>query len=299
MNKTIENKEQNTTKKKKPIKSSPWRDARIRLFRNKAAMFGMSVIIVLLICALFPSQIAPYHYDDQDYSRTFVSPSLEHPMGTDNLGRDILSRIIYGCRTSMQIGLIAVSLAVVFGGTLGAVAAFYGGKVDNIIMRCLDVLLAIPSTLLAIAIAASLGAGLFNLMIAVGISSIPTYGRVVRASVLSVKAQEFVEAARAIGASDIRLTFRHMIPNALAPIIVQATLGVAGAILSAAGLSFIGLGIEPPTPEWGSMLSSGRQYIMDHWFVVIFPGLVIMLVIFSLNLFGDGLRDALDPRLKR
>lgn len=276
-----------------------WSDAAIRLRRNKAAMFGLIVLIILIVCAIIPQYIAPYGYDDQNYSERFLPPSLTHLMGTDNFGRDIFSRIIYGCRTSVQIGLISVGIAAVVGGILGAVAAFYGGATDNIIMRCLDVLLAIPSTLLAISIAASLGPGLFNLMVAVGISSVPTYARVVRASVLTVKGQEFVEAAKAVGASDFRMIFSHMIPNAIAPVIVQATLGVAGAILSAAGLSFLGLGIEPPTPEWGSMLSSGRQYIRDYWYVVTFPGLAIMLTVFALNLFGDGLRDALDPRLKR
>ena len=276
-----------------------WSDAAIRLRRNKAAMFGLIVLIVLIVCAIIPQYIAPYGYDDQNYSERFLPPSLTHLMGTDNFGRDIFSRIIYGCRTSVQIGLISVGIAAVVGGILGAVAAFYGGATDNIIMRCFDVLLAIPSTLLAISIAASLGPGLFNLMVAVGISSVPTYARVVRASVLTVKGQEFVEAAKAVGASDFRMIFSHMIPNAIAPVIVQATLGVAGAILSAAGLSFLGLGIEPPTPEWGSMLSSGRQYIRDYWYVVTFPGLAIMLTVFALNLFGDGLRDALDPRLKR
>lgn len=276
-----------------------WSDAAIRLRRNKAAMFGLIVLIILIVCAIIPQYIAPYGYDDQNYSERFLPPSLTHLMGTDNFGRDIFSRIIYGCRTSVQIGLISVGIAAVVGGILGAVAAFYGGATDNIIMRCLDVLLAIPSTLLASSIAASLGPGLFNLMVAVGISSVPTYARVVRASVLTVKGQEFVEAAKAVGASDFRMIFSHMIPNAIAPVIVQATLGVAGAILSAAGLSFLGLGIEPPTPEWGSMLSSGRQYIRDYWYVVTFPGLAIMLTVFALNLFGDGLRDALDPRLKR
>lgn len=283
----------------KLIKSTPWRDAWKRLKRNNAAMVGLIIIIVLIICALFPQYIAPYGYDDQDYTQKFIFPNKHHIMGTDNFGRDIFSRIVYGARVSIQIGFIAVSMSLITGGLLGAIAAFYGGKTDNFIMRFIDILLSIPSILLAISIASALGPGLFNLMIAVGIGDLPTYARTVRAAVLTIKEQEFIEAARAVGASDLRLIFKHIIPNSLAPIIVQATLGVAGAILSAAGLSFIGLGIQPPTPEWGSMLSAGRQYIRDYWYIVIFPGLTIMATILALNLFGDGLRDALDPRLKR
>lgn len=283
----------------KPVKQTPWSNTLKRIKKDKSAMFGLFIIGILFICAIFPSYIAPYGYDDQDYSAKFIFPNAKHIMGTDNFGRDIFSRIIYGARISIQIGFIAVSLSAIIGGFLGAVAAFYGGKVDNYIMRFIDILLAVPGTLLAISIAAALGPGLFNMMIAVGIGGVPTYSRIVRASILTIKEQEFVEAARAVGASDTRIIFRHMLPNSLAPIIVQATLGVAGAILAAAGLSFIGLGIQPPTPEWGSMLSAGRQYIRDYWYIVTFPGLTIMLTVYAINLFGDGLRDALDPRLKR
>jgi peptide/nickel transport system permease protein len=197
------------------------------------------------------------------------------------------------------VGFIAVSIAMVTGGLLGAVSGYYGGKLDNLIMRVMDVLLSIPQILLAIAIAASLGPGLFNLMIAVGISSIPGYARIVRGSVLSIRNQEFVEAARAMGSGDLRIILRHILPNCMAPVIVQATLGVAFAILTAAGLSFIGLGIQPPSPEWGAMLSGGRVYIRDHSYMTFFPGLAIMITILALNFLGDGLRDALDPKLKR
>lgn len=289
----------NNKKSKKTESVGPWKEAAKRLKRNKSAIFGLIIVAILIVCAIIPSVIAPYGPDEQDYGSTFLRPSKEYLMGTDSFGRDIFSRVIYGARVSMLIGFVSVGMAIVVGGTLGAVAAFYGGILDNIIMRFIDVLLAIPSILLAISIAAALGPGLFNLMIAISLGSVPTYARVVRASLLTVKGEEYVEAAKSIGANNIRLVLRHMIPNALAPIIVQATLGVAGAILSAAGLSFIGLGIRPPTPEWGSMLSGGRQYIRNHWHIVTFPGLTIMITIFALNLLGDGLRDALDPRLKR
>jgi peptide/nickel transport system permease protein len=270
-----------------------------RLRKNKAAVFGLVIIAILLLTALFAPLIAPYHYDEQNLDEAFISPSARHVMGTDNFGRDILSRIIYGSRISLMVGFIAVGIGMVIGGTLGAISAYYGGVTDNIIMRLIDVLLAMPNILLAISISAALGPGLVNAMIAVGIGTVPNYARVTRASVLTVKEREYVEAARCIGAKDGRIIVTHIIPNALAPMIVQATLGVASAILSAAALSFIGLGIQPPTPEWGAMLSAGRSYIRDYWYIVTFPGLAIMVTIFALNLFGDGLRDALDPRLKR
>jgi peptide/nickel transport system permease protein len=279
--------------------SSMWKDALRRLMRNKAAMVGLGVIVVILICALIPQVIAPYGFDDQNYANKFLFPSLKHPLGTDQFGRDILSRMIYGSRVSMQVGLISVTCSAITGGLLGALAAFYGKYIENGIMRFIDILLAIPSTLMAISIAAALGPGLYNMMVAISIGSVPSYARIVRASMLTVKEQEYIEAAKAVGASDMRIMFRHMLPNSIAPVIVQATLGMAGAILSAASLSFIGLGIQPPTPEWGAMLSGGRQYIREYWHIVTFPGLMIMITIFALNLFGDGLRDALDPRLKR
>ena len=269
-----------------------------RLKKNKAAMLGLIVIILLIMCSVFAPFIAPYGYDDQLLSRRFIFPCKAFPFGTDNLGRDILSRVIYGSRISLAVGLVSVSISVVFGTVLGSVAGYYGNVTDNIIMRAIDIVLSIPSILLAISIAAMLGQGLFNLMISIGVSEIPRYARVVRAQILSVKDQEFVEAARAVGAGDLHIILFHILPNCLAPMIVQATIGVATAILDAAGLSFIGLGIQPPIPDWGGMLSAGRQYIRDYWYIVTFPGLMIMMTIYSLNLFGDGLRDALDPRLK-
>ncbi len=279
-------------------KRSPWRDVWHSLKKNKSALFGMAIIFLLFFFAITADFIAPYGIDEQNLALGIVKPGAGYPMGTDNFGRDIMSRIIHGSRISLMVGFVSVSISLLIGGSLGAIAGFFGGKLDNVIMRLMDVLLAIPSILLAISIVSALGPGLVNVMIAVGISSIPSYARIVRASVITLKDQEFIEAARAVGTSNFRIIAKHLIPNSLAPIIVQATLGVAGAILSAAGLSFIGLGIQPPTPEWGAMLSTGRQYIRDYPHITAFPGLAIMITIFGLNLFGDGLRDALDPRLK-
>ncbi|ERL24876.1 ABC transporter, permease protein [Jonquetella sp. BV3C21] len=270
-----------------------------RLSRSPLAVFGLLVVAVLIFAAIFATQIAPYGQADMNLANRFMFPSSAHWFGTDEFGRDILSRIIFGARISLQVGLIAVGISLVCGGLLGAIAGYYGGRLDNVIMRAMDVLLAIPGTLLAIAIAASLGPGLYNLMIAVGISAVPSYARIVRGSVLTLQGQEFVEAARAVGSSDWRIIMKHIIPNSMAPIIVQSTLGVASAILNAAGLSFIGLGIQPPTPEWGAMLSGGRSYIRNYPYMTLFPGLAIMITIMALNFLGDGLRDALDPKLKR
>ncbi|QEK12947.1 ABC transporter permease [Crassaminicella thermophila] len=295
--KTLEAKSQKQENVIKKRKSNFWEVIR-RLRKSHMAMIGLFIVCLLILTAIFADVIAPYGYDDQELSNAFKSPSFKHLFGTDEFGRDIFSRIIYGSRISLEVGFIAVSISVVIGGFLGAIAGYYGGMVDNFIMRCMDVLLSIPQILLAISIAASLGPGLINLMIAVGISSIPQYARLVRASVLSIREQEFIEAARSVGSSDIRIIFKHILPNCLAPIIVQATLGVAFAILTAAGLSFIGLGIQPPTPEWGAMLSGGRGYIRDYAYMTLFPGLAIMITILALNFLGDGLRDALDPKLK-
>ena len=287
-------------KKTKPgEKHSSVREVLHRMTYNKLAMTGLVIFIVLVLCALFPEVIAPEGYDDQNYSRAFIAPCLEFPLGTDSFGRDILSRIIWGARTSLSIGVISVAFAVLVGGTIGAVAGFYGGKIDNVLMRIMDVLMAIPSFLLCIAVTAAFGSGFIVIVCAIAIGSVPSYSRIVRASVLTIKDSEFVEAARSIGASDFRITMKHLLPNCLSPIIVQATMGVAEAILSAAGLSFMGLGIQPPTPEWGYMLNAGKQYIRDAWWIVTFPGVAIMAAIFSLNLLGDGLRDALDPKLKK
>ncbi|MCL2670375.1 MAG: ABC transporter permease, partial [Syntrophaceae bacterium] len=226
-------------------------------------------------------------------------PSSEHIFGTDEFGRDIFARIVHGTRLSIQVGVISVSVALLIGGSLGAVAGFYGGVTDNIIMRFMDIMLAVPQILLAITIMSVMGASSYNLMLAIGLSSVPTYSRIVRSAVLSVKDQEFIEASRALGAKNMTIILSEVLPNIMAPIIVQVTLNVATAILSTSTLSFIGLGIRPPVPEWGNMLSGGRQFLRDAPHLCIFPGLAIVITILSLNLFGDGLRDSLDPKLKQ
>ena len=282
-------------------KRSQWREVWRMLTKNKMAMLGLFILLFLIILALFADII--YDYDTivikQNLSHRLQGPSGAHWLGTVEFGRDILARWIHGARVSLKVGILAVGLSIILGGILGAISGFYGGTIDNIIMRAMDIFLAVPSILLAIAIVSALGPSMINLMVAISVSSVPTYARIVRASVLSIRDQEFIEAAKAIGASNTRIIFKHIIPNALAPVIVQGTLGVANAILSIAGLSFIGLGIQPPAPEWGSMLSGGRQYLRYAWWVTTFPGLAIMITILSLNLLGDGLRDALDPRLKQ
>jgi peptide/nickel transport system permease protein len=279
--------------------SSRLRDFAGVFFQNRLATAGLCILAALLVIAVFAPVIAPYEYYDQDLIAALQWPSREHIFGTDEFGRDILSRVIYASRISVMVGIISVTIGISIGGMLGAVSGFYGGAVDDVVMRCVDVLLAIPSILFAIAIAASLGPGLFNMVLAVGLSSIAYYARILRGSVLSIREQEFIEASRAIGSSNVRILLRHVIPNCLAPIIVQGTLGVADGILYAAALSFIGLGIQPPTPEWGGMLSSGRSYIRDYSYMTIFPGLAIVITILALNFVGDALRDALDPKLRR
>lgn len=272
-----------------------------RLRRNRMAMLGLVILILLALMAIFADVIADYDtmVIHQELSNRLKGPSAEHWFGTDEFGRDIFARIVHGSRVSLVVGLISVSVSLLLGGTFGALAGYYGGRVDMIIMRFMDILLAVPSTLLAITIVAALGTNLVNVMIAIGISGIPSYARIVRAAVMGVKDQEYVESARAIGASNITIIVREIIPNCLAPIIVQSTLSVASAILSTAALSFLGLGVQPPSPEWGAMLSGGRNYLRDALHLTLFPGLAIVITILSLNLLGDGLRDALDPRLKQ
>lgn len=284
------------TSKKRSLFLDTWK----RLRRSRTAVAGLVLVGLFLFVALFAPLIADYEDDaiKMNVRDRLMSPSMDHWFGTDEFGRDIFARIVYGTRISLFVGVISVSIALSLGGTLGAIAGYYGGKIDNVIMRVLDVLLAIPTILLAITIVAALGASILNLMIAVGVSNIPGFARVVRAAVLSVKDQEFIEAAKAIGARDHVIILRHILPNSMAPIVVYATLKVASAIMATSSLSFIGLGIQPPTPEWGNMLAGGRAYIRDYMYVVMFPGLAIVLAVLSLNLIGDGLRDALDPRLK-
>ena len=279
--------------------NSMWKYTFIRLRRNYLALIGFAILLMLVLTAIFAEQLAPYGFADQDYMMIRKPPTAEHLLGTDEFGRDVLSRLIYGSRISLQVGLIAVSISLVAGGAIGAAAGYFGGKMDNFLMRVMDVQLAIPTILLAIVISSALGPGLFNLMVAVGITSIPRFARLMRASVLTIKNMEFIEAARAMGASHLRVILLYILPNCMAPLSVQSTLSVANAILFAATLSFLGLGIQPPFPEWGGMLSAARPYLRNSAYLSIFPGLAIMITIVSLNCIGDGLRDALDPKQKR
>jgi peptide/nickel transport system permease protein len=278
--------------------NSPGRDALRRLRKNRTAMLGGGVILVMLVVALLAPLVAPYGFAEQTLADRIQPPSGGHWLGTDDLGRDLLSRILYGARISLFLGVISVGISLLAGLPLGAVAGYVGGLVDTVIMRAMDVMLAFPSFLLAVMIAGILGPSLTNAMIAIGVVQVPRYVRILRASVLSVKGEQYVEAANALGAPSGRVLFRHVVPNCLAPLIVQSTLGVASAILEAAGLSFLGLGAQPPSPEWGAMLASGRNLIQVAPWVVTYPGLAILVAVLGFNLFGDGLRDALDPRLK-
>ena len=282
----------------KQISTTPTKEAWRRFKRNRLAIAGACVFIFLLLIALLAPFLAPEGFDAQNYKETLKTPSAAHWFGTDGYGRDILSRIFWGARVSLPIGLITVCVNLILGGLLGACAAFFGGGTDMVIMRLLDIIAAIPPTLMAIAVCAALGSGMVNLILALTISYIPLYARVVRAAVLTVRGNDYIEAASSIGASTLRQILVHMIPNALGPIIVQSTFNVASVILVVSGLSYLGLGLAPPTAEWGAMLSSGREYIRQYPHIILFPGFVIMLTVLSLNMFGDGLRDALDPRLK-
>jgi peptide/nickel transport system permease protein len=280
-------------------KKSPFMETWRRLKMNRAAICGLALIVVLVTSALLAPWVAPYDPAKMDVRARLQGPSLKHVFGTDNFGRDIFSRIVYAGRISLVIGFVAVGIGAVFGGMTGAISGYYGRGLDSLLMRAMDVLLSIPQIILAIAIVGAMGASLLNLMIAVGISVLPRYARLVRASAMSLRDLEFIEAARAAGAGDLRIIVQNIIPNCMAPLIVLSTLGVAQAILSAATLSFLGLGIQPPTPEWGSMLSDGRQFLRNAPHITIFPGLAIVVVVMALNMLGDGLRDALDPKLRR
>lgn len=287
---------ENQTGRKK--KESMFRITTRRLIKNKMAVLGMIVLAVAVLIAIFGPLIAPYDYAEPDIINAYAGPSLSHPFGTDELGRDIFSRMIIGTRASLSIGLISVAFAAVVGITLGAVSGYFGGLTDQIIMRAMDILQALPSLIMAIAVCAALGAGLNNCILAISISTIPGFVRMARATVLNIREMEYLEAATAINCSTARIIIRHILPNAMAPLIVQMTMGVATNILAASSLSFIGLGVQPPDPEWGAMLSAGRNYIRNYPHMVLFPGIVIMLVVLALNMLGDGLRDALDPKLK-
>lgn len=288
----------NAKRKKKTHGSSPAMEAWKRLRRNRTAVLGMVIIIILILLAVFADVIAPYDYAEQDYSAVKLGPCLEHPFGTDNMGRDILSRCLYGARYSLPIGFICVICALLVGGSLGFICAYFGGTTDNIIMRIMDIFASIPPTLMAIAIVAALGDGMAQLIFAITISFMSGTARICRAAIFTVKRSEFITSSRAIGAGGIRLLLRHMVPNALAPIIIECVNMLAGSVLIVSGLSYLGLGLTPPTPEWGVLLSGGKDFLTSAPHMVIFPGLCIMITVFAFNLFGDGLRDALDPRLK-
>lgn len=288
---------------------SPTREALRRLIRHRSAQVGMLILGILVLCAIFAKQIAPYDPTQllRDVQRR-EPPCIhllgcpedrpEHIFGIDGNSRDLFSRVIYGSRLSLQVGLLTISFAIVIGGLIGAFAGFIGGWIDDVLMRTMDILMAFPSLLLAIAIVSALGIGLINALLAIGIVSIPRFARLVRSTVISIKEQDFIMAARSIGANQGRLLFRHILPNSWTPLIVQGTLGIATAILDAAALSFLGLGAEPPRPEWGLMLGEERNSIFNAPHLVIFPGIAIMLTVLGFNLLGDGLRDALDPRLR-
>ena len=270
-----------------------------RFRKNKGAMLGLLILIVLIGVALTVDLWLDQELViGQNLREKLQGPSAKHWFGTDEMGRDLFWRTVYGTRFSMAIGFVAVIISAVVGVPLGAVAGYYGGKLETLIMRLTDIFSAIPSILMAIAIVSLLGRNTINLMLAVGIAAVPQFTRVTRAAVLTVKNEEYVEAARALGKTDAYIIFSHILPNCLSPIIVQVTLRVAGAIISASSLSFLGIGIKPPTPEWGSLLTAGKTYIMGHSYLCLFPGLAIMLTVLAFNMVGDGLRDAMDPKLK-
>ena len=281
-------------------KNSQFKDMVRRLFKNKAAVAGLFFLIFLILMAIFADALFDYNTQciNQNIPERLQWPSVQHWFGTDEYGRDLLIRIVFGSRISLSIGFIAVLFGLIVGGVLGAVAGFLGWKIDNIIMRLCDVFLAVPMMLMAIVIVAALGASIVNLVIALSISSVPTFARIVRSAVLTVRDMDYVEAARAIGVKTPRILARYILPNCMGPIIVQTTLRVAATISNTAALSFLGLGVKAPQPEWGALLSSGREFIRDSGYLACIPGICIMLTILALNLLGDGLRDALDPRLK-
>lgn len=277
---------------------SPWKEGWKSFKKNKVALVGLGIVLFFVILAIFAPLIAPYSFEGQKLSDKHLAPSADHWFGTDEFGRDILSRIIYGSRLSLWVGFLSVAGSVVVGSFLGIIAGYYGKWIDTIISRLFDIVLAFPSILLAIAVVAVLGPSLRNALIAIAIVNVPTFGRLLRSRVLTVKEEEYVTAAKAIGMGDVRILLHHVLPNSLAPIIVQGTLAIATAIIECAALGFLGLGAQPPSPEWGKMLADSRQFIIQAPWTVLFPGIAIMLTVLGFNLMGDGLRDALDPRMK-
>ena len=278
--------------------SGPWKEAWRSFKKNKIALVGAIIVAFFIILALFGPLIAPQGINEQQLSERLKAPSTDHWFGTDDFGRDIFSRIVHGARLSLMVGFLSVIGSVVIGSALGIIAGYYGRFIDAIISRIFDILLAFPSILLAIAIVSVLGPSLTNALIAIAIINIPNFGRLIRSKVLSIKQEEYIIAAKAIGMSDFRLLFAHILPNSMTPVIVQGTLAIATAIIEAAALGFLGLGAQAPQPEWGKMLSDARVYLVNAPSTMIFPGLAIMLTVLGFNLMGDGLRDALDPKMK-
>ncbi len=269
-----------------------------RYRRNRAAVFGLGLIVLFFLLATAAPIVTPYNPEKDNLIQALQSPSLAHPLGTDHLGRDIFARLLFGARNSLYIGFAAVGLGLLAGVPLGAVSGYYGGWVDLVVQRLVDILLSFPGFLLALSLVAVLGIGMENVIVAVGLGAVPAFVRLVRASTLSIRHTAYIEAARGLGAGGSRIIMRHVIPNAVAPVIVQATLGLGSTLLTAAGLGFLGLGVQQPKPEWGTMLGEGRQYIFSNPNMATFPGLAIFLTVLGFNLAGDGLRDALDPSLR-
>lgn len=266
--------------------------------RNRLAVGGMLMTIIIFLVAIFASALSPYDPDKTDVSLKLKPPSSRFYLGTDQLGRDVLSRMLHGSRISLTVGFIAVAISILIGVLVGATAGYYGGWVDSFLMRFVDTMLCFPSFFLILTIVALLGPNIINIMVVIGITSWEGTARFVRAEFLSLRERDFVQAAKALGVKDFRIIFRHILPNALAPVFVTATLGVASAILIEASLSFLGFGVQPPAPSWGNILTEGRTYIFDAWWLTVFPGFAILFAVLSFNLVGDGLRDALDPRLR-
>lgn len=279
--------------------SGPWRDGWRAFRRNKLALLGTVIIVFFAAVAFLAPFITHYDYKEQVLLDRLQAPSAAHPFGTDDLGRDLFTRIVYGTRISLWVGIVSVFGSMAAGTLLGILAGFYGRWIDIVISRFFDILLSFPNILLAIAVVAVLGPSLQNALLAIAIVNVPIFGRLVRAKVLSLRTEEYVTAAKALGMKDMRILFSHILPNSLGPIIVQGTLGIATAIIECAALGFLGMGAQPPEPEWGKMLSDSRQFIQNAPWTVLFPGLSIMLTVLGFNLIGDGLRDALDPRMKQ
>ncbi|HLO11788.1 MAG TPA: nickel transporter permease [Pseudoneobacillus sp.] len=277
----------------------PWKEAWQTFCKNRLALVGLGIVIFFILLAIIAPWIAPYSFKEQNLVERFLAPSSKHWFGTDDFGRDIFSRIVYGARISLWVGFFSVLGSVVFGTILGIIAGYYGRWVDAIISRIFDIMLAFPSILLAIAVVAILGPSLQNALIAIAVINIPNFGRLVRSKVLSVKQEEYIMAARAVGMKDSRILIHHILPNSVSPVIVQATLAIATAIIEAAALGFLGLGAQAPTPEWGKMLADSKNYIMQAPWTLFFPGIAIMLTVLGFNLMGDGLRDVLDPKMKQ